>query len=105
MLDLIYSGHADLAWPFFEQAWPAEIPGKERSLTGFLSLLSAGPYWPDVQRLNEGQWPALLDTLPVEAELPPLPTSDKVTAVAEAPVILPPFSTGQEVAGDGFCAG
>jgi hypothetical protein len=99
MLDLIYSGQTQLAWSFFEENWPADLPGKEDFLVSFLSQLSTSPYWPEIQKLNEGQWPALLDTIPTEAELPPLPTSDKVGPASEAPVILPPFSIGQDSAG------
>ena len=29
MVDLVYSGHADLAHQFFDLSWPPEIPGKD----------------------------------------------------------------------------
>jgi hypothetical protein len=55
MLDLIYSGHVDLAWKFLDAAWPPEFAGKNEFLTVFLHKLSADVYWPELQALNAGQ--------------------------------------------------
>ena len=52
MLDLIYSGHADLAWQFFDKAWPANMPGKDGFLTDFRSQLAKSPYWSQIEHLN-----------------------------------------------------
>lgn len=53
MLDLIYSGNEQSAWDFFDQAWPASIPGKEEFLKDFRKHLSTSRYWPQVKLLNE----------------------------------------------------
>lgn len=45
MLDLIYTGHADLSWQFFEMAWPPDFPGKDEFLSDFWGTLSCSPYW------------------------------------------------------------
>lgn len=52
MLDLIYTGHADLAWQFFDQAWPTEVPGKTKFLAEFMSQLASSPYWPELKKMN-----------------------------------------------------
>ncbi len=62
MLNLIYSGHADLARKFFDAAWPPEIAGKDEFLTAFLRKLSTNIYWPELQTLNAGQWPPPFNT-------------------------------------------
>jgi hypothetical protein len=49
VLNLIYSGHSDLAWKFLDEAWPPETPGKEKWLGDFCSMLKRSPYWPDVE--------------------------------------------------------
>lgn len=51
-LDLIYSGHAGLAWQFLEMAWPPDRPGKEQFLSDFRARLSKSPYWPEIQGLS-----------------------------------------------------
>ncbi|MFQ5795840.1 MAG: LysM peptidoglycan-binding domain-containing protein [Candidatus Bipolaricaulia bacterium] len=53
MLDLVYTGHADLAWLFFEMAWPPGFPGKEEFLSDFRAKLSESPYWPEIQALGD----------------------------------------------------
>ncbi len=52
MLDLIYTGHAKLAWQFLDMAWPKDLPGKEGFLNDFRAHLSESPYWPEIQALN-----------------------------------------------------
>jgi hypothetical protein len=61
MLNLIYSGHANLAWKFLDAVWPPEFAGKGEFLTAFLHKLSTNIYWPELQTLNAGQWPSLFD--------------------------------------------
>ena len=52
MLDLIYSGHADLAYQFFDMAWLPDAPGKEEFIKDFRTRLSTSPYWPEIKALN-----------------------------------------------------
>jgi hypothetical protein len=53
MLDLIYSGHAEIAWAFFEQAWPSSIAGKKVFLKEFQDQLTQSRFWKDVEKLNK----------------------------------------------------
>jgi hypothetical protein len=71
MLDLIYSGHADLAWKFLDAAWPSEFAGKDEFLIAFLHKLSANIYWPELQTLNTGQWPPPFNTPAGESRIAP----------------------------------
>jgi hypothetical protein len=48
-LKLIYAGHADLAWKFLDEAWPAKVKGKSEWLGNFCSRLKTSPYWPDLE--------------------------------------------------------
>jgi hypothetical protein len=48
MLNLIYTGHSDLAWKLFDQAWPLQKTGKDNFLSGFCAQLKTSPYWPDL---------------------------------------------------------
>jgi hypothetical protein len=48
MLDLIYSGHADVARQFFETAWPAGVEGQEPFWSEFQTQLTTSPYWEDL---------------------------------------------------------
>jgi hypothetical protein len=55
MLNLIYTGHSELAWSLFDQAWPLQnsgplqSPGKDKFLSSFCSQLKSSPYWPDLE--------------------------------------------------------
>jgi len=44
MLDLIYTGHEDLAWKYFDMVWPAKKSGKEKFLADFKEQLSHSAY-------------------------------------------------------------
>ena len=44
MLDLIYTGHEDLAWQYFEMVWPAKKPGKDKFLADFKEQLALTAY-------------------------------------------------------------
>jgi hypothetical protein len=55
MLDLIYTGNAQLAWRFINMAWPGQKPGKAEFLKEFKAKLQESPYWKDLQELNRGQ--------------------------------------------------
>jgi hypothetical protein len=44
MLDLIYTGHEDLAWQYFDLVWPAGKPGKNKFLADFNEQLAESYY-------------------------------------------------------------
>jgi hypothetical protein len=44
MLDLIYTGHEDLAWKYFDMVWPAKKRGKEKFLADFKEQLAQSSY-------------------------------------------------------------
>lgn len=44
MLDLIYTGHEDLAWQYFDLVWPAKKQGKEKFLSDFKEQLALTAY-------------------------------------------------------------
>lgn len=49
VLGLIYSGHADLAWKFLDEAGPAAQKAPLPDLEDFCSLLKSSAYWPDLR--------------------------------------------------------
>jgi hypothetical protein len=49
MVNLIYTGHSDLAWKLVDQAWPSQRPGKDEYISGFCSQLKTSPYWPQLR--------------------------------------------------------
>jgi len=49
VLNLMYSGHSDLAWKFVEEAGPKAQQGYFPTLADFCSLLKASPYWSDLE--------------------------------------------------------
>jgi hypothetical protein len=49
MLDLIYSGHSDLAWKFIDGAWASEHTSKARFLRDFCTQLSTSPYFEELR--------------------------------------------------------
>tara|TARA_Y100001934_G_scaffold114756_2_gene140469 strand:+ start:26643 stop:27404 length:762 start_codon:yes stop_codon:yes gene_type:complete len=52
MLDLIYTGHNELAWEFFENGWPHGREGKEDFRTNFRCQLAQSPYWQAISVMN-----------------------------------------------------
>ena len=44
MLDLIYTGHEDQAWQYFELVWPSKKKGKEKFLADFKEQLAFSTY-------------------------------------------------------------
>ncbi len=67
MLDLIYGGHADLAWTFLDNGWPAGRDGKEAFRRDFSCTLQGSPWWPAVAELNGlGDGPLVTDCPPAE---------------------------------------
>ncbi len=49
VLDLIYSGHSDLAWKFVDELGPKAQQKPLPTLTDFCSLLKKSLYWPDLK--------------------------------------------------------
>jgi len=48
VLDLIYTGHSDLAWKFVDAAGPKAQLKPLPTLADFCGLLKQSPYWPDL---------------------------------------------------------
>jgi hypothetical protein len=48
-LDLIYSGHSDLAWKFVSEANPKALRGGNPTLNDFCAMLKTSDYWPDLR--------------------------------------------------------
>lgn len=44
-VDLVYQGHADLAWRFLDLAWPSGIPGEAEFVRDLRAQLSNSPCW------------------------------------------------------------
>ena len=57
VLDLIYTGHSDLAWKFLDEVGPNAQKGNLPDLESFCSKLNTSPYWPDLA-------PTLINTPP-----------------------------------------
>jgi hypothetical protein len=45
VVELVYHGHADLAWQFLDTAWPAPIAGRTEFLRDLRAQLSHSPCW------------------------------------------------------------
>jgi hypothetical protein len=63
MLDLIYSGHADDAWKFLDDAWPPKVQGKDNFARDFRAQLAKSRYWPAVEAMNAAKPPAASPSL------------------------------------------
>jgi len=46
MLELLYTGHPDLAWEFLEMAWPQNINDKDDWASDFRATLEESQFWP-----------------------------------------------------------
>jgi hypothetical protein len=55
MLDLIYTGHEDSAWQYFDLVWPAKKKGKEKFLADFKEQLAWSAYgeWKGMKKKGE----------------------------------------------------
>ena len=55
MLDLIYTGHEELAWQYFDLVWPAKKKGKEKFLADFKEQLALSAYgeWKKMPKKGE----------------------------------------------------
>jgi hypothetical protein len=49
VLDLIYTGHSELAWKFLMEVNPNALKGNNPSLDDFCSMLKNSEYWPDLE--------------------------------------------------------
>jgi hypothetical protein len=49
VLDLIYTGHSDLAWKFIAEVNPKALQGNYPHLDEFCGMLQSDPYWPDIE--------------------------------------------------------
>lgn len=67
VLNLIYGGHADLAWKFVDALGPKAQQSPLLTLADFCSVLKMSPYWPDLQ-------PTLKDTPATCANAPAKPS-------------------------------
>jgi hypothetical protein len=65
VLDLIYTGHSDLAWKFLDEVGPEAQLGDNPKLEYFCSVLKSSPYWSDLE-------PTLKDIPPACANAKPL---------------------------------
>lgn len=64
ILDLIYTGHSDLAWKFLNEIGPEAQKAPYPDLGAFCSKLKTSPYWRDLE-------PTLRDTPPACANAKP----------------------------------
>jgi hypothetical protein len=55
-LDLIYTGHSDLAWKLVGEVTPKAFHGNNPTLKEFCEMLKSRPYWPDL-KLNLKEMP------------------------------------------------
>jgi hypothetical protein len=67
VLDLIYTGHSDLAWKFINEAGPKAQPGTNATLADFCSVLKVSPYWPDLEPTVKDMPSACANAKPDEA--------------------------------------
>ena len=49
VLDLIYTGHSDLAWKFVDEVDPKALKGNNPSLGDFCSMIKSSDYWADLK--------------------------------------------------------
>jgi hypothetical protein len=58
MLDLMYSGHPNLAWKLFDESWPPSRQGKTSFAKDFCKQLHGSHYWSDL-KAEIGACPAI----------------------------------------------
>jgi hypothetical protein len=49
VLDLIYTGHSELAWKFVKEANPKALTGNNASLEDFCVMLKSSQFWPGLE--------------------------------------------------------
>ena len=52
MIDLVYTGHKDLAWKYLDMVWPANKQGKELFKSEFQEQLERSRFWEDLKNLE-----------------------------------------------------
>ncbi len=67
VLDLIYTGHSDLAWKLVDAAGPKAQQSPFPSLADFCSVLKTSPYWPDLQPTLKNTPPACANAKPQQS--------------------------------------
>jgi hypothetical protein len=77
MLNLIYSGHATLAWKFADHAWPPRVSGRALFLDQFRERLRQSPYYRDLMAMQV-------------AEPAPTPTPTATPSPGYVPIPTPP---------------
>jgi hypothetical protein len=59
MVNMIYTGHSNLAWKLLDETWLtpnqslAQAPNKDKFLSGFCSQLKTSQYWGDMEKTLE----------------------------------------------------
>ena len=51
-LDLLYTGHSDLAGAFIDSAWRDDIEGRDAFVASVYAKLAESPYWAEITRAN-----------------------------------------------------
>jgi hypothetical protein len=64
VLNLLYTGHADLAWKFLAQVGPKAQQSPFPGLSSFCSTFKTSPYWPDLRVTMQGAPSSCLDAKP-----------------------------------------
>ncbi|MGA9128744.1 MAG: hypothetical protein WB425_11450 [Terracidiphilus sp.] len=67
VMDLIYSGHSDLAWKFLDEAGPLAQQKPYPDLAAFCSTLKTSPYWTDLAPTLKNTPPACANAKPDRA--------------------------------------
>lgn len=68
VLDLIYTGHSNLAWKFLDEAWPPSVPEKNQWVYGFCTMLRKSPYWSGLKDTIRHPPPSCVAAEPKSAE-------------------------------------
>jgi len=77
MLDLIYTGHEDLAWQFLDLVWPPQKPGKAIFIRDFKKQLLERQYWKMILEDTGTPIPTTAAPRPMATPAPPaVPTVD-----------------------------
>jgi hypothetical protein len=67
VIDLIYTGHSDLAWKFLDEAGPAAQAKPLPNLADFCALLKTSLYWPDLEKTIQNAPPSCASVKPKTA--------------------------------------
>jgi hypothetical protein len=70
VLDLLYSGHSDLAWKFVNSLGPTAQQKPLPTLSDFCSLLKKSLYWPDLKPTLKDTPAACADSGPERSQQP-----------------------------------